>query len=238
MKIWQPLGMLFGISRDYFENDFAEEMADRVAAIPEESLVTPALNVAGPTVQGIAFTVDEPDLRAMYLNLLATASDSRVSSGAHPSFAEIIRQLTSAEARALATLLTDVNYPIVEVRLQGPSSPDAPGATGYNVLATHVLNWTSSGQQVQDPQGALQVVNWVRLGLVTVDYATSITDPGAYEWTETHPVVVAMRGRYDKTDAPRVTVVRGVLSVTPFGREFARVVMGSELGETSPPPAA
>ncbi len=142
LKLMQPLGMLFGVPREYFATNFENEMADRLADVPDEDLIAPKLSVAGPTVQGIAFTVEEPDLKAMYLNLLATASDKRVEASAHPAFAEVIRQLTSEEARLLAGALDAVHRAIVVIRRRITTTED-PTAQGHIVIANHVVNMTS-----------------------------------------------------------------------------------------------
>jgi len=134
LKIWQPLGALFGVSRDYFDNDFGNDLSDRMALIPEDDLITPRLSVAGPAVQGIAFTLDEPNLKAMYLNLLAAASDKRVASQAHPSFADIIRQLTAEEAVGLGPVLDSDGHTIIEVRIR-IATMDQPEVDGYNIYA-------------------------------------------------------------------------------------------------------
>lgn len=224
MKIWQPLGMLFGISRDYFENDFADDMADRLAQIPDEDLITPRLSVAGPTVQGIAFTADEPELRSMYLNLLATASDVRVSGAAHPSFAEIIRQLSPEEAVALGTVLGVDYHPILEIRVKAATAGDS-GAEGFQTASLHVMNWLRDGKQAFEPDTALQIVNWQRLGLVDVAYGTYLTASGKYDWADTNPRVVELRASEDTDEFKRVDIEKGILSVTEFGRAFYRVVM-------------
>lgn len=228
MKIWQPLGMLFGISRDYFESDFADDMAERVAQIPDEDLITPRLSVAGPTVQGIAFTVDEPELRSMYLNLLAAASDARRSKTAHPSFAEIIRQLSPEEATLLGPVLAQDAHPIVEIRLLA-ANLDEPSLAGYNVHSTHVMDWQINGHPTFDPGRALQIVNWVRLGLVTVDYDKTLTAEARYAWVDANPQVAVSRRDFDTEEFRRVEIQRGVLEVTAFGRAFHRVVMQPEV---------
>lgn len=67
LKCLQPLGMLFGFQRDYFDERFSDEFADRMEDVPEKHLIAPRLSVAGPTLQGTGYTVDEPELRAIGL---------------------------------------------------------------------------------------------------------------------------------------------------------------------------
>jgi hypothetical protein len=235
LKILQPLGMLVGISRDYFENDFADDLADRVAQIPDEELITPRFSVAGPTVQGIAFTVDEPELRSMYLNLLAAASDARVASTAHPSFAEIIRQLSSEEAVLLGPVLQRLELPIIEIRSK-VATADERSTIGWKVESRHVMDWRDQGVQVFVPERSLQVVNWQRLGLVHVEYGTWLVPDGAYDaydWAESNPRMIELRAALDTEDFQRITVERGVLTVTDFGKAFWRVVIAPR-NETAP----
>lgn len=223
LKIWQPLGMLFGVSREYFDTQFEDEMADRIRDVPEENLVTPRLSVAGPAVQGISFTVEEPELRAMYLNLLAAASDDRSADDAHPSFAEIIRQLAAEEAELLALILPTRVFAMAEIRRHA-QPVDQPGPGGYTVLRSHLLPLSQNGRLFHDPRHAAFIDNWRRLGLVQTAYDVSLTNDERYGWVADHPEVMAQREEHDAPDEVRVAVQHGVLTVTDFGRQFWNVV--------------
>ncbi|OZD05157.1 hypothetical protein CH275_12430 [Rhodococcus sp. 06-235-1A] len=235
LKIWQPLGRLVGIQKDYFNDHFNDEMAARMADVPEDQVVTPRTSIAGPTIQGISYTVEEPELKEMYLNLLATASDARVRDTAHPSFAEVIRQLNTEEAKALADILTVPLHAIIEVHLNSARAED-PTAQGFSDVATHVLDWREEGRQVHVPVNAMYVDNWIRLGLVNVSYITTLTDPALYAWAETTPIVVDSRKQYETEGFTRIDYQKGVLQVTNFGQKFHEVVIAS--GTREPAPAA
>lgn len=203
LKIWQPLGRLVGIQKEYFNDHFGDEMAARMADVPEDQVVTPRTSIAGPTIQGISYTVEEPELKEMYLNLLATASDARVRDTAHPSFAEVIRQLNTEEAKALADILAGNLHAIIEVRINLARAED-PSAKGYNDVATHVLDWRAEGHQVHVPVNAMYIDNWIRLGLVSVSYSTTLADEARYAWAETTPIVVNSREQYDTETFTRI----------------------------------
>lgn len=241
LKIWQPLGRLVGIQREYFEFQFAEDMADRLEDVPEEALITPRGSLAGLAFQGLGFTVEEPELREMYLNLLATASDKRVEKSAHPSFAEVIKQLTAEEAQTLASVIGHPNIttlPIVQIRVKS-ATPDNPDKEGYKVCANHVMNWHEDDQPIAAPENAMFVDNWIRLGLVSVDYTAWLIGDSRYEWVQSTPLLVEAQKKYDAADFARVTHKPGILTVTDFGLAFARVVIrpsqssdGSEVATT------
>ncbi|HEV8398139.1 MAG TPA: DUF4393 domain-containing protein [Vicinamibacterales bacterium] len=101
------VNVAFDKARNYFSERFEKELTTKVAEIPADDLIEPKASVAGPALQGLAFSHEEPDLKNLYLNLLATAMDARVAAGVHPTFVEIIRQLTAEEASLLRTVLRE-----------------------------------------------------------------------------------------------------------------------------------
>jgi|GEM_PF-641617 len=93
-------GLIWGYERikDYLEQALTEKLRD----VPHERIVTPNPAVAGPAVEALRFAANEPSLRELYANLLATSMDADTARNAHPAFVEIIRQMTADEARIIA----------------------------------------------------------------------------------------------------------------------------------------
>ncbi len=210
----------FDKARAYFSGRFQQDISAKTSTIPLEQVVEPKASIAGPALQGLAFTHEEPNLREMYLSLLATAMDGRVAADAHPAFVEVIRQLSSEDAQLIQGALQSVAaIAIVEIRL------NTVGQQGYRTLARHVLNLTNSttNAPVENPQLAAMVDNWVRLGLVNVDYMTKITDLAAYEWVEQRPEVIRFRQTYEN-ETQKLDFANGILIRTAFGAQFARAV--------------
>lgn len=220
-----PLAVLnFAIdkARVYFTENFQNDLSAKAAAIPVECIAEPKASIAGPALQGLAFSHEEPNLKDMYLSLLATAMDDRNAPDAHPAFVEIIKQLNSEEARLLRDILHSTDLlaiVIVEIR------STAVGGTAWSVLQTHMLNLTNrtSGEPVEDPRLAAMVDNWVRLGLVRVDYTTYLSDVNAYGWVEGRPEYQRFRQQIERENV-RLTFEKGTLHRTSFGAQFARVV--------------
>jgi hypothetical protein len=67
----------FGVKKfaEYMTSKFEKELSDVTAHIPPEHLVSPKPSLAGPTLQSLTFAFDEPNLKDLYLRLLATAMD-------------------------------------------------------------------------------------------------------------------------------------------------------------------
>jgi hypothetical protein len=117
----------FDKARRYFDEKFADDLSAKVAAIPVESIVDPKASIAGPALQGLAFTHEEPNLKNMYLSLLATAMDGRVASAAHPAFVEVIKQLTADEADKIAIILKEERVTALSSKSALPTKPIMAG---------------------------------------------------------------------------------------------------------------
>lgn len=88
LALFAPLARMFRIRQDYFEADFAKDFAEKVADVPEENLQAPKPSIAAPAMEGLGYALEEPELKDLYLALLARAADDRHASSAHPSFAK------------------------------------------------------------------------------------------------------------------------------------------------------
>lgn len=206
-------------ARNYFNGAFQQELARKAADIPLENVVEPKASIAGPVLQALAFSHEEPTLRDMYLNLLRSAMDSRVSKAAHPAFVEVIKQLRADEAGLLNGVLVNQGVAMIEL------SSQIPGERGKKTISRHVAPLTDLkiGKPVVNPDFAAMVDNWHRLGLVQVVYGTYFTDEGRYAWIEERPEVMKFRAK-NKPEDVLLVIERGIMSPTDFGSMFARVV--------------
>ena len=211
------INFAFDKARTYFKDRFQTDLSEKAAAIPPEHVIEPKASVAGPTLQGLAFSHEEPNLKDMYLSLLATAMDGRVAASAHPAFVEIIKQLDAEEAHYLKGILKSrVSMPIVQIRRV--SSSDG----GYKVLANHILDLrtTDDGTPTENERLPAMVDNWIRLGLVEVTYDAHLTDQGRYAWADQRPEYVRLR-EHQQTDTWQVRIHSGYIQRTNLGGQFA-----------------
>jgi hypothetical protein len=91
-------------SGEQLEEYVKNEIAPKLAYTPPENIVPPDTHIAVPAVIALTYTHEQDELREMYANLLANAMDSDTKDDIHPSFVEVIRQLTPTEAQLLSML--------------------------------------------------------------------------------------------------------------------------------------
>jgi hypothetical protein len=220
-----PLAALnYGIekARTYFAARFQSEMAEKAASIPPEEIVEPKSSIAGPALQGLAFTHEEPDLKAMYLSLLATAMDKRVRRDAHPAFVELIKQIDAIEVALLRPILTTpALLAIVEIQLV---EADA-GPNTFSLLRTHYMRLSdpTTGDDVELDEFPAMVDNWIRLGLVEVTYSRWLTQDPPYAWVEKRKRYQQLK-EFHSSLGNSIKFQRGIISRTSFGAQFARAV--------------
>lgn len=240
-------------ARTYFEDRFAAELEEKLADVPADDIIEPKASLAGPIMQGLAFSHDERALRELYLSLLASAMHKDRRHGAHPAFVEIIKQLTAEEATTLcAALAPPETKEIVQVRLLVPGE-------GWVVLLNHLMDISHpvTRQPVVDPRLPAMVDNWVRLGLVEVSYTDFLANSPKYmryKWAQDRPEFKRLKVLHT-TGAPgmhtpgaqTVEAQPGSFQVTAFGTEFRKALGLEELhrkfmseaiqSKASPPPA-
>lgn len=214
------INFAFDKARNYFSGKFQQEISAKAEAIPVEHIVEPKASIAGPTLQGLAFTHDEPNLKEMYLNLLTTAMDGRVAALAHPAFVEIIKQLDSEDARLIRGVLqSPIPIPIAQIHQKLKEN------TGYNLLVQHLLNIKDTATQapVEDPRHPAMIDNWIRLGLVEVAYDKHLSDLTKYSWVDQRPEFLRLSQEFQPDEA-KIEYVKGVMQRTEFGKQFASAI--------------
>jgi hypothetical protein len=201
-------------AKAYFSDGaFEEDLKKKASHIPIDLIIEPKAAIAGPALQAMVFASDEPPLKDMYLNLLATAMDSRFASQAHPAFVEIIKQISSDEAEPLRNILTYQNpIPIAELHAKSKVN------SSYDVVARHVLNVMDHERTEHVEIDALEakVDNWIRLGLVSVQYVTPLTGGTRYAWVKNRILVGRNQAEWTAAYVP------GSMTASQFGRQFAR----------------
>lgn len=212
-------------ARTYFETKFSKDVEAVAGEIPPENLREPASAVMGPVLQGLAFTHEEGSLKEMYLRLIATAMDSRKAMQAHPAFAEIIKQLGGSEATLLKATLAYEALPIAEIRAMTydaekilPREFQFPDT--YRVLQTHVAPLSHNGAVSVDHEFPAMVDNWIRLGLVSVNYDTGLSGEETYKWVESRPEYLYWIPQ-DTPPGAKLEFAKGQLRRTAFGKKFA-----------------
>ncbi len=213
-RLWAPIAWAFGAS-EYLKNDFGWELSEKLIDVPEENLLAPKPTVAVPLIQALAYSHEEADLKEMYLNLLAAASTSDRAESVHPSFVEVVKQLSAEECGVLNAILARGRIPVVRIKQV------LENRRRFRLLVRHVLPiYSAAGDPVHQPRLSSWLGNWERLGLLECTFDQVLTFEGAYDWIDQRPELTQARSRIEQEPGTTIEVESGGVAVTARGEEF------------------
>lgn len=184
----------------------------RLKNVSPENITPPDISIAGPTLEALRYTGHKKELREMFANLLATSMDSTTAPSAHPSFVEIIKQLSPDEAKMLTKFQDRIPVPIVSIRAYDEQ----------NYYSTYLHNFSTIAEMAKCEFPRLvssYIENLTRLGLTEISYVSYSIDPGAYDQLLIHPTVTSAIEYIEKA-GKRPEVKQGVLERTNLGKQF------------------
>ncbi|WP_312158839.1 DUF4393 domain-containing protein [Oscillibacter sp.] len=207
-----------------------------LADVDPSKIVSPESYVAVPALQSIAYSMDSEELRTMYAKLLAKSMNTDYRESVHPSFVEIIKQLSPLDAQNLNYITTDES-PIAEYRLclAAGDTKDALNISvrqleaeseyfnslsdgRYELIMTNVFleNPDEKDLEVQ----AMSISSLQRLGLIRVHYSEYANGADYAPFFQTQEYIYFKKSLREKG---RLKICVGVTMLTPLGSQFCKI---------------
>lgn len=191
-------------------------MKAKIEAIPPEDRQEPPPLIAGPILEAAKFTGNDPALAEMFAELLAGAMNKKCSDLVHPSYVEIIKNLTSDEAKLFKFMGdNDGGYAVIDVQAH-----DKKGN-----FAELVSNFSYVGKKAglpMSPSIKTQISSLCRLGIAEIPNEVELSDVSLYEELENAPELKKIRREITKA-GDKVVFNRKVIRITVFGIDFYEV---------------
>lgn len=220
-------GLIWGWEQ--IEDFVKRTVAEKLKNVPTERIVTPALNVAGPAVEALRFVGNEPDLRELYAQLLATSMDANTAAEVHPSFVEMIKQMTPDEARLLKRLSERRPAPVVDLGIEWTNGD---GGEVDALVNCSLLGVEAACEHVGNTPVYLD--NLCRLGIVEIrDEFYTASD--VYEPIELSPEFLEAKRLIDEKSGLEARVHKKMVRVTNLGRQFSEAVVAGGEGSGENP---
>lgn len=195
--------------------EFVEtRVTEKLESTPEEEIVQPPPNVAGPALESLKYTGAIEELRELYANLLASSMDSKTTNNTHPSFVEIIKQLSSSDAKLLGAFSYTDAEPAVRIRNM---REDKKG--GRDEIRCFTLLGEKTGCGANHSLGT-SLDNLSRLGLIKIPDSYELIREGTYDPLLENPFVKSVTSNIDATDGRKSQIEKTSILVTELGRRF------------------
>lgn len=197
-------------------------VTEKLKNVPQENIIPPALEVAGPAIEALRFAGNNEDIRELYANLLANSMDSTTAKNAHPSFVEIIKNISSDEAHLMKCFVQNSMYPLIDVRGMLPDNK------GHIVQYKNHSLFGLLAPNIKAPNLIPSYIdNLCRLGLIEIPALEHLTDDAVYKPLEESPEIqvhistVKLLGR-------EVDFNKKYVRATSFGLQFCGAVVAEK----------
>lgn len=159
----------------------------------------------------------------MYATVLANSMDKFTKEGIHPGFVEIIKQLSSDEAKILRYMHLRTTLPIITLRFE-----DEKGA-GFDVIK----NYSDVGELINCvvPHNiGLYFDNLQRLGLISIDNTVALLDKNLYAPLKNNEYILdEMKQAKDRPDQNKAVLKEGVVVLSDYGKAFCKACVTIQL---------
>lgn len=206
------------LKREQSLADFKNTIDENISSIPPDKLVEPELYIVGPTLEASKYYFENKALRDMFANLLASSMHIDLKDETHPSFVEIIKQLSPDEAKLLQNIDGSSPISIVKVRIYG-SKKDAKGNYHFSEPLTDFSTLPYDIECVYPYLGPSYLKNLSRLGLVDLSYDVYNINDNAYNDVEQHPLIEEWKEKALILES-RFQLYPGAMTQTAFGERF------------------
>lgn len=205
-----------------------EQLVSKKLSDKDPQFITPPEPyVAVPALQALSYSMENEVLKDLYANLLSKAMYVETKSLVHPSFVEIIKQMSPIDALLLKEISKKILLPTLVIMKKTDDN------NGEIKISTKITELKIEGASYQIIDVSLS--NLDRLGLIDTTNDRHYTDDKVYEFLESYPDVELLIQQHieaDKSAASQLDIDtikkrfekrKGLIEVTPLGRAFIDV---------------
>ncbi|PMY52264.1 MULTISPECIES: DUF4393 domain-containing protein [Pseudomonas] len=216
-----PVGlMIWGYEQ--IQEFVSGKVAERLKNVPPEAIIQPELNIAGPALEALRYTGHSESLSDMYANLLAGAMDASTASQAHPAFVEIIKQLTSDEAKLMKLFVNKKIHPILTVL-------ESKANVGTREQLVYFSTFANSAGIANLDNLPSYFNNLCRLGLTEIPEGMYLSEGNPYEELESEPIVKQNISVINRMPDTKAEIKKLIIRPSQLGQQFLRACVQSKV---------
>lgn len=164
------------LNKEYAVDETKKLLAQKLENVDPEKIVEPEPYVAVPAIQAISYSMDSEELRNLYANLLSKAMNSDTKDLVHPSFVEIIKQLSPIDSLVFKTIIERKANPLIDLvyekHISGHIFPVATQTLFTNITDINIAPIEIVGVSID---------NLIKQSLISINGDNSYTDFTIYD---------------------------------------------------------
>jgi len=202
--------------REYNLSETEKLIAEKLANVSAEKIVTPEPYVVVPAFQAISYSMNSEELRNLYANLLSRAMNIDTKDSVHPAFVEIIKQLSPIDASIFNIIHNSKTTPLIDLKLQ-----DTINGLGGYVDVFKNISWITT---YTHNQTNVSFDNLSRLKLINIS-DTYYTHEKHYDLVKNTTVYKVYYETFVKSlkDNQKIIENKKIIKVTDIGKLFYNI---------------
>ena len=188
------------------------ELEKSISRIPADRKIEPSIQVTAQALENSKYCIEEPELRTMFSSLISNSMNLDYLSDVHPSFAEMIKQMSPLDAQLLKIFKDGPpsGFPICDFHRKADNGT-------YYVLAENVF----VEFQPENPREVSRALTSLsRLGLLSLSQEVYLANDALYKKFETCEFYKNFK---DSFPSANITIKKRKATLTPLGNSFVKV---------------
>lgn len=199
------------LEKEYSLAETEKLLAKKLESVGEEKIVTPEAYVAVPALQAISYTMDSAELRNLYANLLAKAMNIDKKDKVHPSFVEIIKQMSPMDALIFRAIMEAPITPLIDLYL---STGTGKNHYRYNISWIDYYDYNKV---------CVSLDNLCRLRLIEIPFGSSYMRDDNYNPVRISAGYIKCKEELERIGEGQVAEEKRYIKLTTLGKSFYSV---------------
>lgn len=198
-------------------------ISEKLSTCSPEEIVAPEPYVAVPALQYLVYSIDNDELRNLYANLLAKSMYQPTKRSVHPSFIEIIKQLSPTDANLFKIICDAEQRPLLSLSALEKSCTKSLRLELFHKISASSYNITS-WKQIPYLDQAVSLSNLERLGLIDCSSYNSYVDDKIYDSVRCTEFYCSIKNEL-QNEFPNLSIeeTKKVIKMKPMGTLFYEV---------------
>jgi hypothetical protein len=197
---------------------FKKKIEEGITNIPTDRLIEPKVNIIGPAVESAKYYFEEEYYKDMFSKLIIASCDKDKINAIHPSYIEIIKQLSPLDAKIISMFKCSLTFAAAKLIANNDDNTITPS---NSILCDFKENNDLFDTEEKFAMNR-SIDNLERLGLVVVN--TSILElKYDYDKFINYPQYLYFRQVIEKNSTIEIKKCR--LELTNYGRSFFEICM-------------
>ncbi|MCR2051052.1 DUF4393 domain-containing protein [Acetatifactor muris] len=216
------------LNKEYAIDETKKLLEKKLENVDPDKIVEPEAYVAVPAIQAISYSMNSEALRNLYANLLAKAMNSDTKDQVHPSFVEIIKQMSPTDTRVYEEIAINKSFQVANIycckyqNKQDLSKFTSPLETPIEKLGfegvTHITYFSPNMVKIS-------IDNLLRLRLIQERFRLDTSIGEQLKTSPTYTNMVTQLKKYLVDSSWKYEENSYYLNLTDYGKSFRNICL-------------